>query len=155
MPATTSRERQGAGGVLGGPQMNPDGSADRPEELMAMLSSIPSQMERLPQDMQHAIRNNDVDGFQKSLRDVAEARKKAKEEEARFMRLAAEDPLNPEVQARLEEAIQQKNIAENFENAIEHNPEAFATVVMLYVDMEVNGVPMKAFVDSGAQMTIM
>ncbi|KAI3694959.1 hypothetical protein L1987_77945 [Smallanthus sonchifolius] len=36
-----------------------------------------------------------------------------------------------------------KGIDENWAAALEHNPEAFARVVMLYVDMEVNGVPLK------------
>ncbi len=34
-------------------------------------------------------------------------------------------------------------------------PEAFGSVVMLYVDMHINNCPVKGFVDSGAQMTIM
>ena len=41
------------------------------------------------------------------------------------------------------------------EMAMEVNPEAFVSVPMLYVQVELNNVPVKAFVDTGAQMTVM
>lgn len=66
------------------------------------------------------------------------------------------DPFDIEAQAKIEELIAQKNVHESYENAMENNPEmVVGSVCMLYVQMEVNGVPLQAFIDSGAQMSIM
>lgn len=60
-----------------------------------------------------------------------------------------------EVQRRLYEAIQQSNIQENLAQALEYTPEVFTSVTMLYVPCIVHGVPVRAFIDSGAQVSIM
>lgn len=57
----------------------------------------------------------------------------------------------------LEEAIREENVEALRQEAMEHMPESFAqgSIVMLYIDVMVNDQRLKAFVDSGAQMTIM
>ena len=49
----------------------------------------------------------------------------------------------------------QQNIDESLEQCMEENPEMFGQVIMLYINCQINGHNVKAFVDSGAQMTIL
>lgn len=65
------------------------------------------------------------------------------------------DPFSEASQKRIADQISQKNIQANMDVAWEEMPEAFARVHMLYVNLEINNTPIKAFVDSGAQSTIM
>jgi hypothetical protein len=71
------------------------------------------------------------------------------------------DLLDPAIQRRIEAAIQQRNIQENLEAALEHNIESFTSITPLYVRVRVtadwvrNAQPVLAIVDSGAQCTVM
>ncbi|CAM9692883.1 unnamed protein product [Chrysoparadoxa australica] len=76
------------------------------------------------------------------------------EKEQAYARLEA-DPDNPENQKAIADMIKKKQIHENYEMAMEEMPEAFGRVEMLYIDTMINNHHIKAFVDSGAQTTIM
>lgn len=93
-----------------------------------------------------------LEEFIKLLSEQNEARIQA---EQRRIRMLMADPFDSEAQHMIAEEIRQQQIESNMENAMEYLPESFGEVTMLYINCKVNGNPIKAFVDSGAQSTIM
>uniref|UniRef100_A0A0N5AMU8 UBA domain-containing protein n=1 Tax=Syphacia muris TaxID=451379 RepID=A0A0N5AMU8_9BILA len=65
------------------------------------------------------------------------------------------DPTSAEGQRLIAEQIERENIDFSHQFAMEHMPEAYIPVTMLYIRMRINGVECKAFVDSGAQVSIL
>merc|ERR1712241_261857 len=119
-----------------------------------MLKSNPDQLALLKQNnprLAEALESS-PDEFAKILREQQKAR--LERENAR-LRLLTADPMDMEAQKLIAEEIAQKNIEQNMEMAMEASPESFGSVIMLYINCNVNGHPIKAFVDSGAQATIM
>ena len=109
------------------------------------------------------------DNAMKARRDLDAARLERQRE---MTRLSAADDFDIEAQARIEELIREEQVENERLNAHEFYPEckslsiyffdifltlniAFGTVHMLYIPVEVNGQTLKAFVDSGAQRTVM
>ena len=97
-----------------------------------------------------------LSGDRERFRDALERQRRAvRDAERERIRILNADPLDPDYQAKIARDIQEKNIAENMEAAIEYTPESFSHVVMLYLDIRVNGVLVRALVDSGARTTVM
>ncbi|XP_068338095.1 protein DNA-DAMAGE INDUCIBLE 1-like [Pyrus communis] len=136
---------------------NPDGSAVNPGAFQQHIkndSNLIAQLFQSDPDLAQVILGNDLNRLQELLRERHRQKSELKRKQDEELALLYADPFDVEAQKKIEAAIRQKGIDENWAAALEHNPEAFARVVMLYVDMEVNGIPLKAFVDSGAQSTI-
>ncbi|KAG8759231.1 DNA damage-inducible protein 1 [Serendipita sp. 396] len=98
---------------------------------------------------------NDPARFASLLRQLRAMQDQAEAQKQRQTDLLNADPYDLAAQQRIEEAIRQEAVMENLNHALEYSPEFFGRVHMLYIPLEVNGVEVKAFVDSGAQQTIM
>ncbi|KAL7591012.1 protein DNA-DAMAGE INDUCIBLE 1 [Lactuca sativa] len=152
-PSSSSSARGSSNEV----RLNPDGSAADAAAFQQQVrnnSNLMAQLFQSDPELAQAVLGNDLNKLQDILRMRHRQRSELRRQQEEEMELLYADPFDVEAQKKIEAAIRQKGIDENWAAALEHNPEAFAKVVMLYVDMEVNGIPMKAFVDSGAQSTI-
>lgn len=145
--AQPQQPRRSAGRSSGGPS---------PETIRQRMQTDPAFREQVrQQDPELAAAVSDSNRFgtlwADRERQMREAQMRAEQDISRL----ESDPSNPEFQAEIQRRIKSQVIAKNIEQAMEENPESFARVSMLYIDVTVNNVPIKAFVDSGAQTTIM
>ncbi|KAF6211948.1 hypothetical protein GE061_012465 [Apolygus lucorum] len=126
-----------------------------PERIRDLLMSNPEHMSALKQNnprLYKALKSGQLEEFAKELNDQLTQRERT---ERQRLKLMQSNPFDPEAQRLIAEDIRMKNIEANMEAALEYNPETFGLVTMLYINCVVNGHPLKAFVDSGAQTTIM
>ena len=145
----------GAGPSQPRPQQPAARNEDDPAWIREMLAANPDQLALLKQNnpkLSEAYESGSLEQFAKVLKEQQEARK---EREALRIRMMNADPFDLEAQRLIAAEIEQKNIDHNMELAMEASPESFGSVIMLYINCVVNGHKIKAFVDSGAQATIM
>jgi DNA damage-inducible protein 1 len=93
--------------------------------------------------------------FEEEFKKIEQEMQERKRKELEELQYINDNPFDIEAQRKIENAIKKENVNKNYEYAMEHHPEFFGDITMLYINCEMNNHPMKAFVDTGAQKTIM
>lgn len=149
--STASAARSAADDLLNMTEITLEQATKVRDSFLANPSEITSlKLSNMP--LADALASGNLQDFHKVLN---EQHKRRREEQLRRMRMLTADPFDVEAQKMIAEEIQRQQIESNMQDAIEFMPEAFGQVHMLYIKCKVNGYPIDAFVDSGAQSTIM
>ncbi|CAG2164008.1 unnamed protein product [Oppiella nova] len=129
-------------------------SGSSPQQIRETLLSNPEQIAHLKVNNPQLAEALEA-GLEQFTKVLEQQQRNRSEEERRRIRMLLADPFDSEAQRMIADEIRQQQIDSNMETAMEYLPESFGQVLMLYIDCKVNGFPIKAFVDSGAQSTIM
>jgi len=130
----------------------------KPEQYIQLVKDHPYlqiQFDNVDPEMGALIKAEDIGKMRTLIMKRMMSQHKIGYEQKKEQQRLFSNPDNEENQKIIAEKIRMENVDENMHTAMENLPEAFGRVVMLYVDIEINGHPVKAFVDSGAQSTIM
>eukprot|EP00727_Mastigamoeba_balamuthi_P012724 m51a1_g8074 hypothetical protein (314) ;mRNA; r:185279-186448 len=122
------------------PRVAPPPAAVTPEALRDQQPEQPVSSQMLAQGLQR---------FFSSPEAQANARR------LELIRRIEENPFDVEAQQMLADVIRETNVQDNYEYALENNPEMLVRVPMLFVRCTVNNEPLLAMVDTGAETSIM
>ncbi|SOV18698.1 DNA damage-inducible protein 1, putative [Plasmodium sp. gorilla clade G2] len=127
-------------------------------EILLQMKNDKSKMAVLKlqdQTLYNAIISQNLEEIKKIVKEKYEMEKKEKQKEQEMYEKALKNPLSEDSQKYIYENIYKNEINNNLALAQEHFPEAFGVVFMLYIPVEINKHSVHAFVDSGAQSSIM
>ncbi|KAL6717209.1 DNA damage-inducible protein 1 [Lecanora helva] len=139
-----------------GPRRPAQGPPEDPETFRLQILGHPgglAQLQARSPELANAV--HDPERFRRTWEELKQRQANLEAERQRRQDMLAADPFDVDAQREIEEMIREEQVMENLQNAVEHNPEVFGRVHMLYIPVEVNQYKVKAFVDSGAQTTIM
>jgi len=148
-PSNSSRSRQSSSSTTGQPDF--EASARQLIESCRNDRQKRNQYLNTWKEMGEAIDAGNV----KKVSQLLQNDYNSKMEDKQKLENALKNPTAPENRKIVEAFQKQQKIDESLEQCMEENPEMFGQVIMLYINCQINGHSVKAFVDSGAQMTIM
>lgn len=149
--APSSSQQPGAEELLNMTEITLEQATKVRDSFLANPSEVTSlKLSNMP--LADALASGSIEDFHKVLN---EQHKRRRDDQLRRLKMLTADPFDVEAQKMIAEEIQRQQIESNMQDAIEFMPEAFGQVHMLYIKCKVNGYPIDAFVDSGAQSTIM
>lgn len=131
---------------------NMDGQFEMARQQLLSNSNLLDQIKISNPDIESIV--HDPARFKQLMLDMQQQHNLTSTAQQEELRRLQQNPDDPQAQARILELIRQEQIDENYKLAYDITPESFATVTMLYIDLWVNGHKVQAFVDTGAQSTI-
>lgn len=155
IPNSSSHPQSAHNQATSGPPQQPRVDTDSPEYIRDMFLADPHQLSLLKErnpELADALLSGNLQAFAAVLQ---RQRQERADKDMQRIRTMNADPFDIDAQKRIAEEIRMSNVNQNMEIAMEYSPESFGKVVMLYINCKLDGHPVKAFVDSGAQMTFM
>jgi len=155
IPNNSSRPQSGRNQAGSGQLRQTPVDPDSPEYIRDMFLADPHQLSLLKErnpELAAALLSGNLQEFASMLQ---RQRQERADRDMQRIRTMNADPFDLEAQKQIAEEIRMSNVNQNMEIAMEYSPESFGKVVMLYINCKLDGHPVKAFVDSGAQMTFM